>query len=225
MKKLLLPLLLLVLFSMLAAVETNASAVVGYVKYPCYTGINLIALPMDVPVGYTCGDFADNYPGMISELDYWDAVNQQWIAAVDWGYWEGNFDVYPGLPMMITANDDFDAYSLGALPAVNASYALEPGINLMMIPLDKSDINPLNNPDMTADLSDAIGAGVLSEIDDWDALNQQWIAAVDWGYWEGDFAIHIAMPLMVTANEQATWPTRSRNDNTLHKSSLSKSKK
>jgi hypothetical protein len=208
MKKFILPLLLLLAIGMLAAVESDPSAVVGYVKYHCEPGINMIALPMDMPLGYTCGNFADNYPGMISDMSYWDYDNQQWVAASDWGYWEGDFEVTPGLPMMITATGTFDAYSIGAMPAVNATYAMDAGINTIMIPLNKGDMNPLVNPDMVSDFSEDIGAGLLSDVSYWDYDNQQWVAASDWGYWEGDFEVGIAMPLMVTATGPTVWPSR-----------------
>lgn len=48
MKKFILPLLFLLAVGMLVAVESDPSAVVGYVKYPCVAGGNtLIALPME----------------------------------------------------------------------------------------------------------------------------------------------------------------------------------
>ena len=47
MKKILLPLLLILAVGMLAAVESEPSEVVGYVKYDCLVGLNLVAMPMD----------------------------------------------------------------------------------------------------------------------------------------------------------------------------------
>lgn len=102
MKKLLLPLLLLVAFGMLAAVESDPSEVVGYVKYDCIAGLNHIALPMDQ--GYTmAGEFADEYAGNIDAFSYWDAATQSWMTAFYLGYWEGDFEVNIGSAMQVYA--------------------------------------------------------------------------------------------------------------------------
>lgn len=203
MKKLILPLLLLVAFGMLAAVESDPSEVVGYVKYPCVAGLNYLALPMEQ--GYTMvSNFADNYPGMFDALYYWDNVNQQWIGAYDFGYWEGDFSVATGSVLMVSALLAADTYSIGELPASNAQYSILPGLNSMMIPLNKSNIT------MASMLADEIGAGALDAMYYWDNANQQWVGAYDFGYWEGDFATTIGMPLLVSSMTTATWPSRAK---------------
>lgn len=199
MKKLILPLLLLVAFGMLVAVESDPSAVVGYVKYPCITGLNHIALPMEQ--GLTmAGDWANLYPGSMDALSYWDAVTQSWVTAVDLGYWEGDFAVAPGSVMLISAIGPFDGFSIGALPATNATYSMIAGLNDIMVPLNRADIT------MAGTAGDEIA--VLDAMSYWDAVTQSWVSAFNLGYWEGDFAVTIGFPMQVNALSAATWPVR-----------------
>lgn len=199
MKKIILPLLLILAFGMLAAVESAPSAVVGYVKYDCVAGLNHIALPMDQ--GYTmASEFADNYPGTMDSMNYWDAATQSWISAIDLGYWEGDFAVAPGSVMMIYALSPFAAYSIGDMPATNASYSLLTGLNDMMIPLNRSDVA------WAGTMGDEIGT--LDAINTWDSASQSWVSAINLGYWEGDFEVSIGAPLQVYSLDVATWPTR-----------------
>jgi len=200
MKKFILPLLLLLAVGMLAAVESAPSAVVGYVKYDCVAGLNLVALPLDA--GYTMvSEFADQYPGTMDALSYWDNTTQSWVSAVDWGYWEGDFAVTPGAVLMLSVLSPFSAYSIGDLPAANASYTLLTGLNTVMVPLNRSDIA------MAGDIGTEIGT--LDAISNWDNATQSWVSAVDWGYWEGDFPVSIGFPLMVSSLSDGAWPVRS----------------
>ena len=200
MKKLIIPLLFIFAIGILAAVESEPSAIVGYVKYPCVAGLNHIALPMDQ--GLTmASDFAALYPDMIDAMSYWDNINQGWIAAVNLGYWDGDFPVHPGSVMMIAALTPFNAYSIGNIPATNATYNLLVGLNDIMIPLNRSDIT------MAGQVGDEIG--VLDAMSYWDNINQGWIATINLGYWDGDFPVSIGFPMQVAALSSVTWPSRS----------------
>jgi len=201
MKKIILPLLLILTVGMLAAVESEPSAIVGYVKYDCVTGLNFIALPMNT--GYTmASDLANAYPGMMDAMNYWDATNQQWIGAYDLGYWEGDFPISSGSVMMINALSASPIYSIGNLPSQNTQYSLILQLNTLMIPLNKSNLT------MASELADDIilTGGSLDAMNYWDATNQQWVGAYDLGYWEGDFQVSIGMPLMVNSLATVVWP-------------------
>jgi len=170
------------------------------VKYPCLVGRNHIALPMDQ--GYTtAGNFGDANTGMMDAISYWDAAAQTWMAAIDLGYWEGDFAVQPGSVLMVNALSPFDAYSIGALPSAPASYSMIVGLNDIMVPLNRSDI-------LTAGgIGDEI-TGSLDALSYWDAIAQTWMAAIDFGYWEGDFPVIIGFPMQVNALIPVIWPTR-----------------
>jgi len=199
MKKILLPLLLILAVGMLAAVESEPSEIVGYVKYPCVVGLNHIALPMDQ--GLTmASDFAALYPDMLDTMNYWDAASQSWVAAVNLGYWEGDFPVQSGSVLMINSLADFNAYSIGNMPATNATYNLSVGLNDIMIPLNRSDIS------MAGQVGDEIQ--VLDTMSYWDNTTQTWVAAVNLGYWEGDFPVTIGFPMQVNALSEVIWPSR-----------------
>lgn len=150
MKKLILPLLLLVAIGMLAAVESAPSDVVGYVKYPCVAGLNFLALPMDQD--YTlASEFADDYMGSFDTMYLWDQANQVWQYAADFGYWEGDFPITEGSVMWVNAIAPLNVYSIGNLPAVNASYNFVVGLNTMMVPLNYSSMT------MASDVATAVG--------------------------------------------------------------------
>lgn len=203
MKKMMFVLLLIVSIGFLAAVESAPSSVVGYVKYPCLTGLNLVALPMNT--GFVvASDVANAYPGMMDAINYWDAVGQQWIGAYDLGgFWDPDFAVMPGDVLFINALADFNFFSLGAMPATQASYTLLTGLNTMMIPLNQSAIT------LASELGTAVGT--LDAINYWDAASQQWIGAYDLGgFWDPDFALAIGNPLFVSSLADGTWPVRGR---------------
>ena len=102
MKKLIIPLLFIFAIGILAAVESEPSAIVGYVKYPCVAGLNHIALPMDQ--GLTmASDWAAGYPGMLDAMSYWDNSTQSWVSALNLGYWENDFPVTIGFPLQVYA--------------------------------------------------------------------------------------------------------------------------
>jgi hypothetical protein len=205
MKKMMFVLLLIVSIGILAAVESDPSAVVGYVKYPCVTGLNLVALPMNA--GYAwASDLANAYLGYMDTINYWDNVSQSWVAASDIGYWDGDFEVAPGAVLFVNAVAPFNLFSLGAMPAANASYPLLVGLNTMMIPLNYSAIT------LASELGAAVGT--LDTINYWDSATQSWVAASDIGYWDGDFATTIGMPLLVNALADGTWPAGPRRTTT-----------
>ena len=198
MKKLIIPLLFIFAIGILAAVESEPSAIVGYVKYPCVAGLNHIALPMDQ--GLTmASDFAALYPDMLDTMSYWDNITQTWFAAINVGYWDGDFPIHPGSVMMIYALTPFNAYSIGNMPAANATYNLLVGLNDIMIPLNRSDIT------MAGQVGDEMG--VLDNISKWDNSTQTWVATINLGYWDGDFPVSIGFPLQVNALSSVTWPS------------------
>lgn len=200
MKKFILPLLVLLFVGSLFAVESDPSEVVGYVKYDCVAGLNHIALPMDQ--GYAMvSEFGDAYMGNMDTMSYWDALSQEWVSAFDLGYWEGDFPVQTGSVLMVYALSPFNVYSMGQLPAANATYSLESGLNDIMVPLNRSDIT------MAGQIGDEIG--LLDAINSWDATGQEWVAAFNLGYWEGDFEVSIGEPVQVYSFGEATWPSRS----------------
>jgi hypothetical protein len=192
MKKLIIPLLFIFAIGILAAVESEPSEIVGYVKYPCVVGNNFVAM---------ASDWAAGYPGLLDAMSYWDAASQSWVTAINLGYWDGDFPVHPGSVMMIYALNPINAYSIGNIPATNATYNLLTGLNDIMIPLNRSDIT------MAGQVGDEIG--VLDAMSYWDNSTQSWVTAFNLGYWQGDFSISIGYPMQVYSLSPVTWPSRS----------------
>lgn len=205
MKKLILPLLLLVAFGMLAAVESDPSEVVGYVKYPCIAGLNYFALPMDQD--YTLwSQVAADYPGMFDTAYNWNQTSQGWDSAIDLGFmWTGDFAVTEGSPVWANALTAGDVYSIGDLPAVNASYSFVAGLNTMMVPLNYSSLT------MASQVAAAVGT--FDTMYDWNQTSQGWDSAIDLGFmWTGDFPVTIGYPMWVNSMSATTWPVRATSE-------------
>jgi len=202
MKKLILPLLLLLGITMLMAVESAPSAVVGYVKYDCVAGLNMFALPMATTMT-AASEIGDAYPGSFDTIFYWDYAGQTWFGASDLGgFWDGDFPIASSNVLMANALAPVSLYSIGDLPATNPTYTIGSGLNTVMVPLNRADLT------LAGDLGTEIGTA--DAIFYWDQAGQTFFGASDLGgFWDGDFAVSIGMPLMVSAYDAATWPTRS----------------
>jgi hypothetical protein len=207
MKKLIIPLLFIFAIGILAAVESEPSAIVGYVKYPCVQGLNFVALPMDQ--GYNLvSQVGNTYPDLIEAISYWDASTQSWVASVyypELEMWDPDFDVVIGMPLMVSCLNNFNYYSIGDLPTINAQYSLIPGLNAIMIPLNKSNLTQASMV--------GTNIGTLEAVSEWIASTQSWNASVyypELEMWDPDFDVVIGMPLMVSSLSSTIWPSGPR---------------
>jgi hypothetical protein len=202
MKKVILPLLLILAFSFLAAVESDPSAVVGYVRYDLVAGNNLVALPMECPWNMA-SELGDSFAGNVTQISYWDAATQMFVGAFDLGgFWDGDFPIATNDVLMLYSGAAVPFYSLGNLPAP-ATYNLVAGNNTLMIPLNKPALA------WASDLGAELMAGSTDQISRWDNAGQLFVGAFDLGgFWDGDFEIGIAMPLMAYSYSPITWPSR-----------------
>ncbi|MCB5247500.1 MAG: hypothetical protein LHW57_05700 [Candidatus Cloacimonetes bacterium] len=206
MKKLILPLLLLVAFGMLAAVESDPSDVVGYVKYILYAGDNDIALPL--AQGYTNASGVGNDITDCTSVKYFDGATQLWVAAnkapfppFPWG--PVDFPVADGDPLLINTTTAGTFYSIGDLPDPLATYTLYAGDNFIMVPLDQSALN----------LASLIGNDITgcTSVKYFDGATQLWVAAnkapfppFPWG--PVDFTTAIGDALLINTGTAGTWP-------------------
>jgi len=205
MKKLVLPLLLLVAFGMLAAVESDPSNVVGYVKYPSYTGLNLVGYPMGTDT--IAEDAIAPYMPNVSSIAIWQAnLVPQGFNAInydpDFGEWDGSLPLALGNAMFINALANMDYYSLGA-PIANQTYTLYTGLNFITVPLNRSDL-------LTAeDLANEVGtitsvAWFYNSSHSWDSINYD----PDFGEWDGTHSITIGDCLNLNSGSGTVWPVR-----------------
>ena len=200
MKKLILPLLLLVAFGMLAAVESDPSEVVGYVKYDMIIGNTVVAIPMDA--GYDmASDIGEGYSVDCDAVSYF-GTDESWYTAYKIAPdWYDDFAVAPGSVVMVYSYDGAPFFSIGSLPAADASYSLvENGNSIVMVPLNRSDL------DVASEVGDEIGTDAVSYF----GTDESWYTAykID-PDWYDDFAVSIGKPLMVYSYSATTWPTRS----------------
>ncbi len=202
MKKIILPLLLILAVGMLAAVESEPSEVVGYVKYDMVIGNNLVAIPMECPWDWA-SELGDSFGGSVDQVSYWDAINQAFVTAVNLGgFWDGDFEIDTGYVLMISTYSPTNLYSIGNLPATNAIYNLISGNNTVMIPLN------CNSFSWASEVGDNMTEGGVDQVSYWDNGNQAFVTAVNLGgFWDGDFPVSIAMPLMVSSYAPFTWPS------------------
>jgi hypothetical protein len=198
MKKFILPLLLLLAIGMLAAVESDPSAVVGYVKYECVAGNNTIALPMVDAYEYASeiGDVLG-----ATSIGYFDNETQLWtlIDAFPWGGWTDEFPVVNGQPLWVYVDFDTEFYSIGSLPATQPSYELVAGNNTIMLPLNRADL------EFASLVGDEIGATTVGYFD---SATQLWtlVDAFPWGGWTDEFDTAIGDPLWIYTDFDSTWP-------------------
>lgn len=199
----------LFLFStLLVAVESEPSAIVGYVAYDCEVieggGNNFIALPLDS--GYdTAKDLGDAYNENINVINTWLPATQSWSSVFyDGENWVGtDFELIVGQSYMINADANFTFYSVGTL-SDPIQYNLIEGTsgnnNFIMIPLNRPDLT------ISSQLGDDIGN--VNSVNAWNAASQSWISNFyDGEGWVGnDFAVEIAMPLMINITQPTVWP-------------------
>ncbi len=198
MKKFILPLLLLLAIGMLAAVDSEPSAVVGYVKYECVAGNNMIALPMVDAYEYA-SEVGDALGA--TTIGYFDGETQEWVVidAFPWGGWSDEFPIVNGQPLWIYVESDVDFYSIGSLPASSPSYTLATGNNTIMLPLNRADL------EFASLVGDEIGA---TSVGYFDGAAQEWsvIDAFPWGGWTDEFDTAIGAPLWIYTDFDGTWP-------------------
>jgi len=209
MKKLIIPLLLIFAFSILAAVESEPSEVVGYVKYDVAEGNSMLAIPMTTT--YTMAGDLGTAIGATT-VCYWDNTAQMFLSTVyiDWlDEWDNNFPITNGSVLMVNAPSATTFYSIGNLPATNPTYNLVVGNNTIMIPLNRSDLN------MASLVGNATNATTVCY---WDNTAQMFLSAVyiDWlDEWDNNFPTSIGDPLMVNSNSTGIFPGMKDSNNIL----------
>lgn len=211
MKKFILPLMLLLLAAgFLFAVESDPSAVVGYVKYDCVAGDNMIALPMQTD--FTEASAVGEAIGATT-IGYFDSAIQDWVLIDEypWGGWTDEFPVANGDALVIYTEDALVFYSIGNLPATMPSYSLVEGDNVIMLPLNKGTLN------VASLVGEDIGATTVgyfdSAIQDWMLIDEY-----PWGGWTDEFDTSIGAPLLIYTDNAGTWPSRARSNNVDFKS-------
>lgn len=205
MKKLVLPLLLLLGISMLLAqAVSEPSEVVGYVKYDCVVGDNFIAMPM-VEAFTTTTEFGAPFGDDINTIYIWNSGTQTWDPSVNYGegFWDPELEVGNGYQLFLNATNAFTYYSIGELPATNAQYNLVVGDNTVMVPLNKSDLTT------TALVGSTIGDGeTVNTIYLWNAGTQTWDPSVNYGegFWDPEMETAIGTPLFLNSGTEEVWP-------------------
>lgn len=210
MKRFILPLMLLLFVGSIFAVESAPSEVVGYVKYDCVPGLNFVAMPMNDGNTLT-SEVGSDYnvsEEIIDAINIWNSETQAWDYALNFGdgFWDPDLEVSPGSTLYFNTSAPLSFYSIGSLPASPASYNIVPGLNTIMIPLNRSALT------LTSEVGLTIGDGeYVDAINIWNNATQAWDYALNFGdgFWDPDLPVSIGMPLYINSADNTTWPSRS----------------
>ncbi len=185
--------------------ESEQSEVVGYFRSDTTTGWNMISLAMESGISMA-SDLGTLYSGLIDQIAYWNPSLQAFQTAtlVD-GNWEDDFETETGYVLMINALTPFDYYSSGYVPQEYPVYHIVVGINPVMVPLERPEIN------MASHVAGDIGGYIIKQISYWHSEEQVFHSAarID-TYWEADFPVTIAWPLLIYSNQEFYWPDPDR---------------
>jgi len=200
MKKLFILAMMLVVIGSMIALESDPSEVVGYVKYECVIGSNLIALPMDAE--YTTSATVGDDITDADQMAYWNADSQGWISSGKnfLGNWLSPFTVDDGMALMTRVTSDSDFFVAGSMYETEPTYSIVVGSNTIMVPLSETELTT----------SALIGDDMVNvdQMTYWSADSQGWISSGKnfLGNWLSPFPTDIAMPMMTRATEAFTWP-------------------
>jgi len=183
-------------------VESAPSAVVGYVKYDCVPGLNMIALPLEIPWEWV-NELGSEYSSSIESIYYWNTAAQTWVGSTNLGgCWDGDFAIHTNDALFISNTSAMSLFVCGRLPATPTQFSLVAGINAIVIPLSIPQVT------MASDLG--IYLESLDSVYQWDNINQSYNVAYDLGgFWDMDYAIETGFPLLVNSLYALSWPTRS----------------
>jgi len=195
--------LLLLAAGFLFAVESDPSAVVGYVKYDMVIGNNFVAIPMDCPWSMA-SELGAAFGGTVDQIGYYDPATQAFVTAADLGFmWTDDFPIDTNSVLMLYSSVLDQFYSIGDLPATNATFNLVAGNNAVMVPLNKSNFA------MASEIGVDMVAGNVDQVGYFDPVAQSFVTAADLGFmWTDDFSVSIAMPLMAYSSNAFIWPSR-----------------
>jgi len=182
--------------------ESAPSNVVGYVKYDCVPGLNMIALPLEIPWEWV-SELGSEYSSSIESIYYWNTAAQTWVGSTDLGgCWDGDFAIHTNDALFISNTSAMSLFVCGRLPATPTQFSLVAGINAIVIPLSIPQVT------MASDLG--IYLESLDSVYQWDNINQSYNVAYDLGgFWDMDYAIETGFPLLVNSLYALSWPTRS----------------
>ncbi len=213
MKRVILPLLVLFGISMLFALESEPSDVVGYIQYTVATNnYGFVALPFGTTM-VDASDLATDMGTDISSISYWDNGWHQWLVGNP-----GVFDVYADHSYLVknaNVSSPVTWYIEGTV-GTPASFDIVGGnFTQIMLPLDCSDLN------LASLLAADIGPDVTS-ISAWNGGWQQYIVGNP-----GDFSVEIGQGILINSTTEylgwnGTVRTATRNEANVTSKSNSK---
>jgi hypothetical protein len=206
MKKFILPLLILLFVGSLFAVESDPSAVVGYVKYGCYSGFNFVAVPMGQAT--TAEALGEMYLPNVTTVAKWNPSTQSWSSVfydADFEEWFGSVPVSVGDVVVMFSSSSFSFYSLGT-PIASQTYSISNGYNHITVPLNRMDI--------TSAESLGTSIGNVASVAVWSNQAQSWNTVIydeDFDEWFGSASLSIGDIAVPYSTSSSVWPSRHSN--------------
>ena len=201
---------LMLLSVFLSAVESEPSAIVGYVAYECQTGErannNFVAMPLQSEFT-TAKELGLAYEEKINVVSNWLPETQAWESMVfDGDFWIGkDFDIFAGHAYMISVYEEGRFYCVGELveqPQYDLIFGSTSDNNFIMVPLNRPDL------DKASVLGEDIGD--VNTVNTWTATTQSWNTTFYdelEDVWLGeDFSLSIATPVMIGITSPKVWP-------------------
>ncbi|MCK9158841.1 MAG: hypothetical protein M0P53_08545 [Candidatus Cloacimonas sp.] len=214
MKKIILPLLLILTVGMLAAVESEPSEIVGYVKYDMYTGYSYVAQPMDITT--TAQAIGIDNQTSVTQIYRFNTQTQGWESVFydpDFGEWLGNFNVNPGDVLLFNCIADGSYYSIGNVPDP-ITYQIYPGFNYITIPLNRSDLVSAQT------LGNEIGNIQIiyrfnNQTHGWESI----LYDSEFEEWIGDITLSLGDIVLLKSTASTTWPNRNKSTDSQYRAS------
>ncbi len=180
----------------------------GFMKQTLtYTGTsyNFISLPFEGEYDTVAELAAYLELTTTDAISNWNVTTQGWESASYSGSWEELFVPEVSNSYYVTAGSAHDIYMMGAIPespTYNLITTATTDLNFIMIPLNSTLTT-------AAELGADMGNTNAVMISQWDAANQSWQSCVyldTFTAWINSFEINPAMPLMIGAELNFTWP-------------------
>ncbi len=196
MKKLLILAILIASVTVIFALDSEPSEVVGYVKYELIANdFNMIAVPMNSDIT-TVSELATAIGGDVESLAKWDNSISNW-SQFTVGVDVNDFEVPAGTSVLVylAGTENIDFYCAGDLPS-QANYDIVGNdFNQIMVPLNRSEL--IN----VSDIAEAIGN--IESIATWDNDISNW-SQFTVGVDVNDFEISIGDGLLIYATTDNT---------------------
>lgn len=189
--------------------------VYGFITYDCVTtattNVNLIGLPFED--GYTTAIELAQTNSSCNAISKWNADTQAWQTCSYFSQldlWIGDFALETGAAYMVGVTADENFIIAGHLPQIPQYNLIHndtmTDYNYIIVPLDNVETSS------NAFVDNGIGNVNCQSVSDWLPTSQEWVTKVYsevggvWQWEDGGFLIYPGKPVIVSMENDITWP-------------------